>query len=436
MANPNGTNANTLTSLNTMFKYVQDKAQSLLPENAVLLKLVPELTSNTEEGRKYLVPVQLTHENGITFGDGTVFALNAASSAVYGEISVDSFPMVLLTQISESVAGRMANSEKAFITESTLRAEVMYNSLARFYEIAMLYGQSTTGIGTAIQTTSVASGTTGTCAITVAQWAPGIWSGAVGMNINFYDGSGALVSSGADSIFTVTKVTASNTAPTFALSGTSTGITALSTAFSGGTCVIVINGAGASTAVNGNIMLGLEAQIVGGATFFNIDPTVYPLWQGQSFDCLSASLTMGKALSGVGQAVASGGLNSEVALMVAANTYQNLNSDQAALRQYDGSYDGKEAENGTEDIVYRGPNGKITVMVNNIVKQGEAFAIPKKHVKRVGVHEITFKRPGKGDEFFQEIPGFAGYSLRCSGDFCVLLEKPAQAVKFKNIVNS
>lgn len=58
------TNANTLTSLNTMFRYVQDKAQSLLPENAVLIKLVPEITSNTEEGRKYLLPIQLTHENG------------------------------------------------------------------------------------------------------------------------------------------------------------------------------------------------------------------------------------------------------------------------------------------------------------------------------------------------------------------------------------
>lgn len=436
MANPNGTSANTLTSLNTMFKYVQDKAQSLLPENAVLLKLVPELTSNTEEGRQYLVPVQLTHENGITFGDGTVFALNGASSAVYGEIKVDSYPMVLLTQISESVAGRMANSEKAFITESTLRAEVMYQSLARFYEISMLYGQSTTGIGTAIQTTSTASGTTATMYITVAQWSPGIWAGAVGMQINIYDGSNALVSSAADSVFTVTKVTASNTAPIIYLSGTSTGITALSTAFSGGTCTIVINGAGGTTPVNGNIMLGLDPQIVGGAAFFNIDPTVYPLWQGQSYDVKSASLTMSKVLAGVGQAVAVGGLNSEVVLMVAAATYQNLNADQAALRQYDGSYDPKDNENGSEDLTYRGPNGKVTVMVNNITKQGEAHAIPRKYVKRVGVHEMSFKRPGKDDEFFQEIPGYAGYSLRCSGDFCVLLEKPAQAVKFNNIVNS
>lgn len=427
-------NANTLTSLNTMFKYVQDKSQSLLPENAVLLKMIPEITSNTEEGRKYLLPVQLTHENGITFGDGTVFALNNASSAVYSEIQVDSFPMVLLTQISESVAGRMANSEKSFITESTLRAEVMYNSLARFYEISMLYGQSTTGIGTAIQTTSVASGTTGTCYVTTAQWSPGIWSGAIGMQINFYDGSGALVSSGTDSIFTVTTV--ANSTMSFGLSGTSTGITALSTAFGAGTCVIVINGAGGTSAVNGNIMLGLDAQIIGGTTIFGINASTYPLWQGQTYPCSSASFTMSKALAGIGLAVGAGGLNSEVVLGVSAATYQNLNADQAALRQYDGSYSGNEAENGSEDIVYRGPNGKISVVVNNITKQGEAHALPKKHVKRVGVHEISFKRPGKDDEFFQEIPGYAGYSLRASGDFAVLLEKPAQAVKFTSIVNS
>lgn len=427
-------NANTLTSLNTMFKYVQDKAQSLLPENAVLLKMVPEITSNTQEGRKYLLPVQLTHENGITFGDGSVFALNDASSAVYSEVQIDSYPMVLLTQISESVAGRMANSEKTFITESTLRAEVMFNSLARFYEISMLYGKSTTGIGTAIQSTSTASGTTGTCYVTVAQWAAGIWAGAVGMQINFYDGAGALVSSAANSIFTVTSV--DNVNMKFALSGTSTGITALSTAFGAGTCVIVINGAGGTTAVNGNIMLGLEAQIVGGASFFGIDPTVYPLWQGQSYSASSASLTMAKILAGIGQAVGCGGLNSEAVLMVSAPTFQNLNADQAALRQYDGSYNPKDVENGAEDITYRGPNGKISVVVNNIVKQGEAEAIPKKHVKRVGVHEISFKRPGHDDEFFQEIPGYAGYSLRASGDFAVLLEKPAQAVKFTSITNS
>lgn len=49
--------ASTLTSLNTQFKYVQDKAQTLMPSNAVLMKMIPEITEATKEGRKYLVPV-------------------------------------------------------------------------------------------------------------------------------------------------------------------------------------------------------------------------------------------------------------------------------------------------------------------------------------------------------------------------------------------
>lgn len=420
---------NTLTSLNTMFKYVQDKEQSLLPENAVLMKLIPEITESTTLGRgSYLVPVQLTFENGITFGDGTVFALNAASAAVYSEIQVPAQPMVLVTEISESVANRMSNDKKTFITEATLRADVMMNSIARFYEIAMLYGGGGlggTGLGTTL-TTSTASGTTGNVILSTASWAAGIWAGAVGASIQFYSAS-TLVSTGADSIFTITAV--ANSTTSFSISGTATGITALSTAFAGALSVYW-NGAFA------NEMLGLDAQVIGGTAFFNINPTTYPLWQGQSVSCGSASLNMSKVLSGAGQAVAVGGLNSEAVLMVSAATYANLNADQSALRGYDQSYSSDEAENGSAAITYVGPNGKISVMVNNITKQGEAHLLPKKYLKRVGAKEISFKRPGKDDDFFQEKPGYAGYTLRAGGEFAVLLEKPAQACKFTSIVNS
>ena len=416
------TNANTLTSLNTEFKYIQDKAQSLLPENAVLMKLVPEITEATKEGRKYLVPVQLSHENGITFGDGTVFALNNASAAVYSEISVDAYPTILLTQISESVANRMANSKQTFITEASLRAQVMYDSLARYLEIAMLYGQSSGGLGVVATNTNVDT-THLTVTLTQASWAAGIWAGAVGALINFYN-SGSLVSSGSDAIFTVTKVAVATRSIT--VSGTTTGISAAtSTGYN-------LFWAGAY----GLEQLGLDPQIVGGTSIFGIDPTVYPLWQGQTYSCSSASLSMSKVLAGAGIAVAAGGLNTDAVLMVSAATYANLNADQAALRQYDDSYDPKSQENASEGLVYHGPNGKIKIMVNNIVKEGEAFLVPPKFLKRVGAKELSFERPGQKDQFFQEIPGYAGYSLRAGAEFAILLERPAQSVKFTSIVNS
>lgn len=426
-------NANTLTTLNTEFKYIQDKAQSLLPENAVLMKLIPEITESTKEGRKYLVPVQLTHENGITFGDGSVFALNNAASATYSEIQVDANPMVLLTQISESVANRMANTKQTFITEASLRAQVMYDSLARYLEISMLYGKSATGIGASTVAGTASSATTETVTISAATWSSGIWAGAVGASVQAFQ-SAALVSSGSDAVFSVTKVNATN--HTLLLTGTATGCTALHSALGGATVFFVFNGAGGTTGVNGNDMLGLDAQIVGGTSIFGIDPTIYPLWQGQTSTSSSAALTMAKVLAGEALAVAVGGLNSDSTLMVCAATYANLNSDQAALREYDGSYDSKEAENGSEGIVYHGSGGKIRVVVNNIVKEGEAFLVPAKFLKRVGAKELSFERPGQKDQFFQEIPGYAGYSLRAGAEFAVLLERPAQACKFTSIVNS
>jgi hypothetical protein len=421
---------NTLTSLNTQFKYIQDKATSLMPENSVLMKLIPEITEATKEGRKYLVPVQLSHENGVTYGDGSVFALNSASAAAYDEIEVDAAPIILLTQISESVANRMANSKQSFITEATLRARVMYESLARYLEISMLYGKSTTGWGTASSTSAATA--VQTVVITAAQWAGGIWGGAVGAVLEAYQDNAGTITKIADSTnttCTVTKVVASTRTITMTCaSATLAG--AIDTAKASYTVFFVPKGA------YENDMVGLEKQIVGGASYFGIDPTVYPLWQGQTYACGSASLTMAKVLSGAAQAVAIGGLKDDAVLMVSAVTYQNLNSDQAALRMYDSSYSSSDSETGTEGIVYHGPNGKISVIVNNCVKEGECYLIPPKFLSRVGAKELSFQRPGKTDEFFQEIPGYAGYSLRAGAEFAVLLSRPAMAVKFTAIVNS
>jgi hypothetical protein len=427
--------ANTLTTLNTMFKYVQDQAESLLPDNSVLLRLIPKLTPPNQIGRNnFLIPVQLTHENGVTYCDGGVDTLNAASAAVYSEISVPASPMILQTQISDSVANRMAVETKTFINEASLRAEVMYNSLARRYEISMLYGLSPTGLGLSIVAGSSASGTTVTIVLNTASWAPGIWAGAVGASFNLYNptSSGSLVNSTAAIV--CTAVVASTYTVTFSCNSSDT--SAINTAVGTAGCILTFYGSTSTNCITGNDMTGLDSQIVGGVSYFGIDPTVYPLWQGNTYNCNSAALTMGKILAGSGQCVAIGGLDSELIVSLSAASYANVNSDQAALRQYDESFDGKDAENGTEDISYRGPNGKITLVVNNIEKQGEAHGFPKKHVKRVGVKEMSFLKPGTQDQFFQELPTQTGYQIRCSGEFSIVLMKPAQAIKWTSIVNS
>ena len=397
------------------------------------MKLIPEITEATKEGRKYLVPVQLSHENGVTYGDGTVFALNSAAAAAYDEIELDAQPIILLTQISESVANRMANSKQSFMTEATLRARVMYDSLARYLEISMLYGKSTTGWGTALTTTQTGSTAVNVVVINAAQWSAGIWGGAVGavmQAIKMVGTTLTLIDDGSgNSKCTVTSVVASTRTISFTCSN-ATLAAAIDTAKI--TYVISFIPYGSLS----NDMIGLDAQITGGATYLGIDPTIYPLWQGQTYPCGSASLTMAKVLAGEADAVSVGGLNTDSVLMVSAKTYGNLNADQAALRMYDSSYKGGDAETGSDGIKFHGAGGIITVLVNNIVKEGEAFLLPTKYLSRVGAKELSFQRPGKTDEFFQEIPGYAGYSLRAGAEFAVLLSRPAQAVKFTAIVNS
>jgi predicted anti-sigma-YlaC factor YlaD len=95
----------------------------------------------------------------------------------------------------------MANNKQTFITESSLRAQVMYDSLARYLEIAMLYGQRGIGATKAANGTATSS-TKETIIMTDASWSPGIWAGAVGAQVQFY-ASGSLVSSSTDAIFTV-----------------------------------------------------------------------------------------------------------------------------------------------------------------------------------------------------------------------------------------
>ena len=73
---------------------------------------------------------------------------------------------------------------------------------------------------------------------------------------------------------------------------------------------------------------------------------------------------------------------------------------------------------------------------HNIIKGGEAFLCPMKHLKKVGSTDITLKNPGNGDKIFLELAGNAGFEYRSYSDFALLCDAPAKFVKYTGIVNS
>jgi hypothetical protein len=419
----------TPAQLDGLFKEAYgDDVLNLAPDVAKLVKLVKFVSADKENGEKYNQPVILSNEHGVTYaaaGDGA-FALKDSVAMTMKNAEIQGSQMLLRTSISYDTAAKASNSKKAFVKATELIVENMMESITKRLEIAVLYGQS--GLGKIASSTN-GSATTTVITLTAASWAAGIWAGMEGAKVQIYL-STTLVSSGADSIFTITAVDIDNRKLT--LTGTSGGISTLDThiAANANNDDIYFDGA------YGKEMAGIDKIITNTGSLFGIDAAAYSLWKGNSYSASSADLTMGKILQGTALAV-NRGLNEDVDVFINPVTWGRLNSDSAALRKLDQSYSKKKLENGHEAICFYGQNGEIRVQSHSVVKQGEGFSFPVKKSKRIGAQEISFKRPGgDGEKMFRELSDNAGYELRVYCDQAVFLEYPARCLKFTGIVNS
>lgn len=406
---------NTKTSLDEMFKYkVAKKVNNLVPSSAIVQKLVPKLSKANKTGRKFLWPVALTLENGVTYGDQTAFSYEDDVAGVYDEIELDSNPCVLKSRVALGAANRMANDETTFITHMSLRSGNMKESLMKRAEISCLYGK--TGLASVSSITS--GGTTEeTITITDASWAPGIWGGMEDSLLEIRNGA-SKVNSNADVV--LKSVDWENKKIT--VTGNSTDLGNIANGHD-----VFFKGSYA------NDFHGIDSQLTNTGTLFGIDASTYQLWKANSLT-VSGALTMAKILKGVAKAVGKGGLAEDSVLLVSATTYENLNSDISALRMYDGSYKKEKGRNGVSGICYEAQSGEVKIIAHPMVKEGEAFLTPKRGMRRVGATEISF---GFGDgEYFEKLEGSAGYQLLAQYDWALLIEKPAKCVKYTSITNA
>lgn len=419
--------ATTPNELSGLFKQVYgDDIQSLIPEAAKVVKMIPFVEREKETGDYYHQPVVLTLEHGITYAGATdgAFALNAAIAMNTKDAQIRGSQMLLRSSLSYDAASKSSGgNKKAFKKATELLVENMMESMMKRLEIAVFYGGS--GIGMA-DTSANASGTSTVLQLSTASWATGIWAGMEGAKISLYKTSdGSLLNSNATLVVTVVDVVNRKVTVT----GNSTDISAIDTWLGSGDADIYFYGA------KGKEMTGLNTIITNTGTLFNIDAGAYQLWRGNTYSAGSAQATMGKILNGVGQAVQKG-LDEKVSCFLNPNTWANIASDLAALRKYDGSYDKKKGVNGFEAITFYSQNGEIELVSHNVIKEGEAFVFPTKRVKRIGSQDVSFKTPGREDEIFLHLADNAGFELRLFTDQAVFVETPARCVKITNITNS
>jgi hypothetical protein len=406
---------NTKASLDSLFKYrVAKEVNNLVPQVAILQKMLGDLTPATKVGRKFLWPVALTLENGVTYGDGTAFSYNDDVAGTYDEAEIESYPIVVKSRVSLSAANRMLDDEQTFITEMSLRSGNMKESLMKRLEIEIIHGKK--GIGTIASQTG--SGTTRALVLSDATWAAGIWGGMEGCLLECRNTGNTIQNADADIV--LVSVDVEN--KTLNVSGDESDLDAC-----GAADIIYFKGAYT------NSFHGLRSQITNTGTLFGIAAGTYNLFAGNSY-AVGGALTMTKVLKGAAKAVGKGGLAEDCVLLVSPVTYEGLNADLAALRMFDGSYNAKKAEIGVEGIAYRAQFGKMTIVSHPYQHEGSAILIPEKGVKKIGAVDVNFGMGG--DDYFEKLEGSAGYQLLAQADWCVFIEKPSRAVIFTGITNS
>lgn len=409
-----GTPNNSVGNLNGLFKEAYaDKLENLIPDQVKLLNLIKFMSKDKQPGNLYHQPVILGLEHGITFAgsDEDAFNLNAPVAGTIKDAQIKGSPAVLRSFLGYVAASRAAQGDaKAFMDATKYLVANMLRSMAKKLEIEMLYGQN--GYGTV----DSANSTTTKIRVHTAEWAPGIWAGAEGLTIEVREAASPYTVRGTAKILSVSfetrELTLANAIPGMQNND-----------------VIWHNGA------YGNEFIGIHEIIKkDSGLLFNVDVGQYNLFRGNQYPAGGGALSFAKLNLAVARAVEKG-LEGKLMVMVNTRGWANMLNDQAALRKYDGSYSKTKLENGSEALEFHSQNGVLQIVPSVYVKEGYAYMLSIEDWQRVGSTDMTFKRPGQGDQFFRDLENSAGYELRLYTDQAVFCSAPGRNVLITGIVN-
>ena len=412
-ANTFGNPQGTIGTLNGFFKEAYaDKLAELIPDGVKLLNKIKFMSKDKQPGNLYHQPVILGMEHGVTFAssDEDAFNLNPPVAGQIKDAQVKGNPIVMRSLLGYVAASRAAlGGQKAFMDATKFLVANMLRSMAKKLEIEMLYGQYGYGV--------VGSVSGATITINTAEWAPGIWAGGENMPIEIRSASGT-TSRGNFVVYSVSltaqTVTLTQSLPSSVVTGD----------------VIWHKGA------YGNEFPGIHYILtLTSGTLFNINVGEYNMFQANQYDCQSGALSFTKLNLAAARAVEKG-QDGTLLAMINVRAWANILSDQAALRRYDSSYSADKAEMGSKNILFHSQNGEIEIEPSIYVKQGYAYLLSLEDWSRVGSTDMTFKRPGQGEEFFRDLENSAAYELRLYSDQAVFCSAPGRNVILINVVNS
>ena len=403
---------NTKSHLQSLFKIVyEDHISMLVPMSAPLTKRV-KFSEKKKFGRKFEQAVCPNLEQGFTYlltGNDTG-SLNEAVAADIKSAEVEGGQIILKSVIGDEALSASTSGEKAFKAATSYLVGNMVKSMAKRVEINAMYGGS--GIG-AVSSTNA---TNKTITLTAQSWASGNFSGGEKMQIDVYSALGVRRGTVAATVSKVdlgTRILTVDAIPTGTVA----------------TDVLHFHGA------YGNEAIGVHQALTTTGSLWNISTDDYSLWDAPQINASSTKLSFDHIQNAVARSYEKGA-EGMATIFCSPTSWKNLLSDQAAKRAYDSSYSAKMAESGHDSLVFHSQLGRIEVVSSLYVKDGDAFLLPLKDYKRLGVTDITFKRPGTKDRFFESINGQLGQELRGYTSQAIYTEAPGRSVLIYGLSNT
>lgn len=371
------------------------KVKFLYEQAAPLVKLIG-FEKGVALGNKYHQPVDLALEHGFSAAAPGVLPTGATyippTAGQSGDAQVDAYQIHGRAQVTYSAIARSQDAAAAYLDSVKFVIKRLTLGAAKRAEWTILNGEE----GWA-NTTSTNPGSAASRIVTVsdATWASGAFIGAKGMPLDIYSDS-----SGAPSSSRVSTGRSSTSDPI------------LITSVNYATKQVTLNCQNAtdqSLALN-NVwifpeshsitteMAGLGKITTNTGSLFNIDASVNDLWAGNSL-AISATLSFAKILEAHGLMAPffPMAMNNETISLVPPKGYEVLNSDQAAMREF--NVEKTVAENGFEGLKFRSQVGVNTIQAHAMVRDSRFHIAVAKELKRIGSQDTEFIQRGKtGDE--------------------------------------
>ncbi len=381
-------------------------------------------------GNLYNQPVDLILEHSLTCSAAdstpTFLAINAGAMQnaqsggmqMYGRSSVT----------YEALARAKESGSKAFESAVKRVTGRLAKSHLKRLEMQLITGRRGIAVGSAI------SGTSTTRALVVSDetWSAARFAGMTGCTLAMQraDRSTAVApSTGAVGSFTLTSVDVAT--KTLNITANSTDATAMDTYWPlGGVLYFESNGTISQFGLTTEIA-GLDAWCNMSGTWFNIACSSYDLWNPNVYSTSTGVISFGKIVEAAEMVGAYGSVRRLCAL-VSLKAFSVLNTDIAALRQYDSSYKTTRSEMGVSGIVFNTSIGEIEILPHPLQSDGICHIFAPDEVLRTGACDIEFVDRG-GDKIILESSTTPAGEVRTMSNQQLFVEQPRHLVLMSGI---